>query len=119
MKEAVDELVRRVIFSNEFKAYFNHLDSKIKDKYAYVIQIIQTKYVVSEKFVKKLSPYELYEVRVSIGTNEYRTIFVAVDKTNFMEAKRVVFLNSFLKKSIKQYKMEINKAFVIIEDMED
>lgn len=38
----------------------------------------------------------LYEVRVSVGTNEYRTILVAVDTSSFMESKKVVFLNSFL-----------------------
>lgn len=45
MKEPLEESVRKVIFSNEFKDYLNDLDSKIKDKYAYVIHIIQTKYV--------------------------------------------------------------------------
>ncbi|MEG1544012.1 MAG: type II toxin-antitoxin system RelE/ParE family toxin [Tannerellaceae bacterium] len=119
MRESTEESVRKVIFSDEFKGYLDGLDTKIKDKYAYVIHIIQTKYVVSEKFIKKLSPYELYEVRVSVGTNEYRTILVAVDASNFMESKNVVFLNSFLKKSTKQYKSEIKKAFETIENMED
>ena len=119
MKEGIEESIRKVIFSDEFKDYLKSLDSKIKEKYAYVIHIIQTKYVVSEKFIKKLSPYELYEVRVSIGTNEYRTILVAVNASNFMEAKEVIFLNSLLKKSTKQYKIEIKKAFSIIESMED
>lgn len=115
----MEDSIRKVIFSDEFKTYFVDLDSKIKGKYAYVIHIIQTKYIVSDKFVKKLSSYDLYEVRVSVGSNEYRTLFVAVDTTSFMEAKKVVFLNSFLKKSTKQYKLEIQKAFAIIENMED
>jgi hypothetical protein len=37
-------------------------------------------------------------------------MLVAIDADNFMEAKRVLLLNSFLKKDTKQYKREIKKA---------
>jgi hypothetical protein len=60
--------------------------------------------------VKKLEGTEFYEVRISVGTNEYRTIIFAVDTASFMESKRVLFLNSFLKKGTKQYKGEIETA---------
>lgn len=58
---------------------------------------------------------EFYEARVSIGNNEYRTIIFAIESLSFMESKRVLFLNSFLKKSTKQYKGEIEIARQIIK----
>ena len=38
----------------------------------------------------------------------------AIDSFSFIESKRVLFLNSFLKKSTKQYKGEIEKARQIL-----
>ena len=69
--------------------------------------------------MKKIKDAELYEVRVSVGTNEHRTMLVAADNPNFMEATRVVLLNSFLKKDNKQYKREIEKARSIIKRFEE
>ena len=72
--------------------------------------IIKTQYVVNRKFVKNLEDTEFYEARITVGTNEHRTIVFAVDSISFMESKRVLFLNSFLKKGTKQYKGEIETA---------
>ena len=66
--------------------------------------------MVNKKFVKYLEGTEFYEARVSVGTNEYRTIVFTIDSQSFMESKRVLFLNSFLKKDTKQYKSEIEIA---------
>lgn len=77
--------------------------------------IIKTQYVVNKKFVKNLEGTEFYEARVSVGNNEYRTIIFAIESLSFMESKRVLFLNSFLKKSTKQYKGEIEIARQIIK----
>jgi hypothetical protein len=71
--------------------------------------------VVNKKFVKNLEGTEFYEARVSVGNNEYRTIIFAIESLSFMESKRVLFLNSFLKKSTKQYKGEIEIARQIIK----
>jgi hypothetical protein len=73
-----------------------------------------TQKIISTKFVKKLQEAEFYEVLVSIGTNEYRTLLIATDNPNFIEAERVVLLNSFLKKDSKQYRREIEKARTIL-----
>jgi len=107
-------IIREVLKSNEFHLYFNSLDRRIQAKYDYTIQIMETHKVVSTKFVKKIQEAEFYEVLVSIGTNEYRTLLVAADNPNFMEAKQVVLLNSFLKKDSKQYRREIEKARAIL-----
>ena len=102
--------IRETYHSDEYKAYYDSLDERIKEKYDYVEQIIRTQYVVNKKFIKNLEGTEFYEARISIGTNEYRTIIFAIDAQSFIESKKVLFLNSFLKKDTKQYKGEIEIA---------
>jgi len=114
-----DIFIREVFKTEEYELYFLSLDDRTRVKYDYVIQIMQTQKIVSEKFVKKIKNAELYEVRVSVGTNEHRTMLVAVDNTNFMESTQVILLNSFLKKDNKQYKREIEKARAIIKGLEE
>lgn len=106
----MNDVVREIIYSEEYKEYYDKLDAKIQIKYDYLEQILRTQYVVNSKFVKHLENTEFYEARVSVGTNEYRTIVFAIDTVSFMESKRVIFLNSFLKKGSKQYKGEIEQA---------
>ena len=106
----MNEDIRETFHSEEYDQYYNSLDEKIKVKYDYVESIIKTQYVVTKKFVKNLEGTEFYEARVSVGTNEYRTIVFTIDSQSFMESKRVLFLNSFLKKDTKQYKSEIEIA---------
>ena len=107
--------VRETFHSEEYEEYYATLDEKTKEKYDYVELIIKTQQVVNLKFVKKLEGTEFYEARVSVGTNEYRTVIFAIDSQSFVQCKRVLFLNSFLKKDTKQYKSEIEKARKIIE----
>ena len=106
--------------TKEFLDYYNSLPDKVKIKYDYVMQIIKSQYVVSEKFVKHLENTDFYEARISVGSDAYRTIIFTVDSQSFMESKNVLFLNSFLKKGSKQYKSEIEKAESILKQfMED
>ena len=113
--EMPNGIIREVLKTDEYEQYFQSLDIRTQAKYDYAIQLMQTQKIVSTKFVKKIEKTDFYEVRVSIGTNEYRTMLIAADNPNFMEAKQVVLLNSFLKKDSKQYKREIEKARTIIE----
>ena len=87
----------------------------MKKKYDYVMQIIRSQYVVSEKFVKHLENTGFYEARISVESNAYRTIIFTVDSQSFMESKVVLLLNSFLKKSSNQYSSEIEKAESILK----
>ena len=111
----MNENVRETIHSIEYDEYYASLDEKTKAKYDYVEMIIKTQYVVNKKFVKNLEETEFYEARVSVGNNEYRTIIFAVETLLFVESKRVLFLNSFLKKGTKQYKGEIEIARHILK----
>lgn len=110
----MNEDIRETLHTLEYEEYYASLDEKTKAKFDYVESIIKTQYVVNKKFVKNLEGTEFYEARVSVGTNEHRTIIFAIDSISFIESKRVLFLNSFLKKSTKQYKREIENARQIL-----
>lgn len=71
--------------------------------------------VVSSKFVKHLEGTSLYEARISVGTNEHRTIVFAINAETFVKATRLLLLNSFQKKSTKDYKQQIATAYKILD----
>ena len=114
-----NDRIRAATYTKEFDEYYQNLPQKIKDKYDYVFEIMLTKYVVSTKFVKRLEKTEFYEMRVSVGNNEYRTVLFAIDADNFMECHRMVMLNSFVEKGTKQYSAEIKKAERLLKEWED
>ena len=91
---------------------------KTQAKFDYVINIISTIYDVSTKFIKHLENTSLYEMRVSVGTNEYRTILFAIDHDNFIEATNILLLTAFLKKGNKDYRKQIKKAISILNASE-
>ena len=113
------ERIREATYTKEFEEYYRHLSEKIREKYDYVFEIMFTKYVVSNKFVKRLEKTEFYEMRVSLGNNQYRTVLFAIDADNFMECTRMVMLNSFVEKSSKQYPAEIKKAERRLKEWEE
>ena len=82
------------------------------------MNVIATLYNVSTKFVKHLENTDLYEMRVSVGTNEYRTVLFAIDHDNFIEARNIILLTGFLKKDKKDYKKQIDKAISILNNWE-
>lgn len=82
------------------------------------MNVIATIYNVSTKFVKRLENTDLYEMRVSVGTNEYRTVLFAIDHENLIEAKSVILLNGFLKKDSKDYRKQIKIAEAILNSLE-
>lgn len=102
--------IRIIGFSREFKDFYDNANQKVKNKIDYVLQIISTQKVVNEKFVKKLQNTEFYEMRISVGTNEYRSILLAIDHDSLMEATKILALNSFLKKGNNDYNKAIEKA---------
>ena len=112
---ALSNAMRNIILTNEFLEYYRSLPERVQEKYDYVMQIIRSQPVVSEKFIKHLENTIFYEARISVGTNEYRTILFTADSQSFMESTVIIFLNSFLKKSSNQYKSEIKKAESILK----
>lgn len=108
----------RVIYkSAEFELFYNGLNNNVKLKFEHVFNVIQTVYAIPVKFVKRLVDTDLYEMRVSVGSNEYRTVLFAIDHDNIIESTRIILLNGFLKKSEKDYKKQIFIAKKILEEL--
>lgn len=107
-------MARTLIFSNEFQDYIQTLSPQIKEKYAYALEILKNIPVPNKKFVKHIENTELYELRISVSSNEYRTLLFAIDDENIINSTQILLLNSFLKKSTKDYKLAIRKAEVLL-----
>jgi len=118
--ETESKKIRKLINTIEFDEYYNSLDKQTAEKYDDAILYLETIYVLSKKFVKKLEYADsgIFEMRVSVGTNEHRTILFAADHDNIIQAKTVILLNSFLKKDNKDYKKQIKKAINILNNLE-
>ena len=110
--------IRIIYKSYEFEQFYGSLSDMVKVKFEHVFNVIQTMYALPTKFVKRLINTELYELRVSVGTNEYRTILFAIDHDNIIQSTRIILLNGFLKKSEKDYRKQINIAEKILKDLE-
>lgn len=107
--------IRRVFWTEEFTEFYKGLPDKVRTKFDYVIGVVKTERVVSTKFVKHLENTDLYEMRVSLGNNEYRTIMFTMDNKNVIFATEIVLLNAFLKKSTKDYQKQIKIAENILK----
>ena len=117
-KEQSGQYIRTVFKTPEFEAFYNALPEKTQAKFDYVMNVITTIYNLSTKFIKHLENTELYEMRVSVGTNEYRTVLFAIDHANIIEAKNIILLNAFLKKDNRDYRRQVAVAISILNNLE-
>lgn len=106
--------IRDVFWTKEFSEFYHALPERVQTKFDYVIEIVMSEYVLSTKFVKRLDNTDFYEMRVSLGNNEYRTVIFTMDNENVMLATKIILLNAFLKKSTKDYKKQIKIAEKIL-----
>lgn len=109
--------IRTIYKTDEFEEFYNSLDIKAKDKFEYTFGLIQTVYALPVKYVKHLEKTNLYEMRVSVGSNEYRTVLFALDNSNVILSTKIVLLNGFLKKSTKDYEKQIAKAKRLLKEL--
>ena len=109
--------IRTVYKTPQFEAFYNSLPVKAQLKFKYVIEVVISVYDVPIKFVNHLQGSDLYEMRVSVGTNEYRTILFSLDNSNVIEATKIILLNGFLKKSTKDYRKQIEIAQSILNNL--
>ena len=110
---------RELYFSDEFWDFYHSQKPSVRSKFDYVIGIVRTERVITTRFVKYLENTDLYEMRVSVGTNEYRTVLFAIDHDNIILSTKILVLNAFLKKSTKDYKKQIEIAEKILGGMND
>lgn len=113
-----EQYIRTVYKTQEYNTFYESLPIKIQAKFDYVINVIATIYNVPAKFIKHLQNTDLYEMRVSIGTNEYRTVLFAIDNDNVIEAKNIILLNAFLKKDNRDYRKQVEIATSILNNLE-
>lgn len=107
-----------MLYSDEFKEFCESLDERTLEKLEDNVSVLKTVYVLSTKFVKKVVNTNLYELRVSVGYNEYRSILFAIDHDNVIQATKIILLNGFLKKSSKDYNKHIKRAINILNNLE-
>ena len=107
--------MRKLLSTDEFEEFYNSLESKTQEKFDYTMNVVITEHNISTKFVKKLVGTSLYEMRVPVGKNAYRTILFAVD--NIILSQEIILLNGFLKKSTKDYDKQIKKAEQILKNL--
>lgn len=100
-----------------YEDFVASLPETVLKKLDYVTNILISRGVISAKFVKKLERTDFYELRISVE-NEYRVLLFAVDNPNIIEARQVLMLNGFLKKSTKDYRAQIQKAENILQSLE-
>jgi mRNA-degrading endonuclease RelE of RelBE toxin-antitoxin system len=110
--------MRKVDFTDEVLAFMETADLNVKNKIEYVLDVLITQTVINTKIAKKLINTDLYEIRIQVN-NEYRILCFTIDHENITQAKHILFLNAFLKKSTKDYDKEINKAIKILEQWKD
>jgi phage-related protein len=103
---------RRIVpYKNYFYDFFRELSQPVKDKYGYVLRYIEVEKIIPKTFFKHIENEDgLYEIRVEVGNNIYRT-FCCLD-----EGCVVILFNSFQKKSQKTPKTQINKARKLKKD---
>ena len=116
-KDSLNDIIRIIIRTPEFDEFYFSLSPKVQEKFNYVMNVVAKVYDVPTKFIKHLQNTELYEMRVSIGTNEYRTVLFAIDHSNIIQSTKVILLNGFLKKANKDYKKQIELADKILNKL--
>lgn len=119
MKEIANDTdsIRSLYSTDEFEEFYEGLNEKVQSKFDQTLSVIKKVYVLNTKFVKKLVNSNLYEMRVSVGTNEYRTVLFAIDNENIILSTKIVLISGFLKKSTKDYNKEITRAERILNDL--
>lgn len=103
---------RQIIFHGQhFQDFFAEQVAKVREKIAYVLQLIRTVERVPEKFLKHVEgTQKLFEVRIEVGSDIFR-VFCCFDRGDL-----VVLLNGFQKKSQKAPRTEIELALKLMDE---
>jgi phage-related protein len=109
--------MRELYHTEEFDEFYKELPQKVRNKFDYCLNLLETLDILSTKLVKKVVSSKFYELRVSVN-NEYRTLLFAVDSENLIIATKIILLNGFLKKSNKDYGREIQRAERLLNNIE-
>lgn len=106
--------MREILITPECLEFIESQDERVSLKFFQIIEVLGEIKVIHSSFVKKLINTEFYELRIKAG-NEIRVILFAIDHSNFMECKKAVCLNGFMKKSNKDYKKAVKLAEKLLD----
>ncbi len=106
--------VRVIYYTDEYLSFYNNADETIKNKIAYLKEILISEKVIKSKYAKKLVDTDFYELRILLN-NQYRVIFFTIDSEDLNQSTELLFINAFVKKSTKDYQKQIRKAHKILE----
>jgi len=110
--------MRELEKTKAFDDFFNSVSDRTQTKIEYIIEILITQKVISQKLVKHLTGTIFYELRISTE-NENRVLFFTLDNPNIIECERVLLLNGFIKKDTKDYKKQIQIAENILNEYQN
>lgn len=96
-----DDNIRELYFSDEFWEFYHLQQDRVRQKFDYVLGIVRREKIIATKFVKHLNGTDLYEMRVSVGANEYRTVLFAVNNHNIMLATKIFCFECFSEEVVK------------------
>lgn len=100
-----------VLYKNYFADFFDGQKQKVKDKIVWTLRLIEELPRVPETYLKSLEGADaLFEIRIKQGSDIFR-IFCFFD-----EAKLIILMNGFQKKTQKTPKQEIERALKIKEE---
>ena len=100
------DIGRQVIaYKNYFLDFYEDLNDNVQAKIEWTLQLIRVTRQVPEKYFKHMEGTKgLYEVRVEVGSNIYRTF------SFFDEGNLVILANGFQKKTQKTPSNELELA---------
>lgn len=99
-----------VAYRHYFEDFLLTLDKKIQDKIFKIIEAIETIQRVPAQYLKLVdATHQLYEARIQLGSNQWR-VFCFFD-----EAKLIILLHGFQKKTQKTPRKQIDKALRLMK----
>ena len=107
----MDSIREIVFYKMFFIEFYNSVNSKVQEKIDFVLEILATQNRVPSDYVKHIENSDgIYEIRVSVRTDEYRILFF-FESSSLIEGGKVVILgNRFIKKDKKDYRKAVQKA---------
>ena len=104
-----EKFVRNIFYyKNYYLDFYATLNPEVRKKFNWTLQLISEIDRVPEKYFSHMTGSSgLFEIRVEVGSNIYRTF------SFFDEGKLIVLINGFIKKTRKTPKSEIELAEIL------
>ena len=79
--------MRTLYRTPEFDEFYEALDERVKTKFKYTFEVVQTVYALPVKYVKHLEGTDLYEMRVSVGYIKRLRVMIKLDESKLAKLK--------------------------------